>query len=444
MSASQSPRKRWWDSQDMRVTAAEGRAWDLYDSVYRHTEFDAGVLQEYRSERLAELRERARSTAAYREVDDEWPRTATVTRKSDFVQRIEDYRTGEVDPLDVIRVRTSGTTGRPAVFEHSEEHLIHAAASRLRTFDAYGIGVSDRILRISGNPSHPLVDFPSKAGGGSMIRLNAGRIDKENAEYVSRLLRDYAAPVLWAQPMELLLFAGRLREHLSAFPTPSRVLSHGDSLDEGARRVCAEIFQERPLDLYGLQEFGMIAWECPEAVGTYHVNDEKVVVETDHDGALLITNLVNRALVMARYRPEDRGTLISERCPCGRVLSRVSELAGRQRSFIATDDGRFVNVKQVEQYLDALSLSRWRVVQTRAGELDVLYTSEAELPLQQKDRVSERIARVAGQRRVEVRAVPLAEMMTATGKSPRFELFATQAWLARRVGEDHDGALSGA
>ena len=368
-------RPNWWYDTGLRRTAALTPGWRLYDEVHRHTQYDTERRAGLQRRRLATVLDAASRTGARRvrltpsgdplaELSG-WP----VMPKRRFVAELDRLRTDLVDPADVLRIRTSGRTGDPVVVDHEEQLLVENMANQLRTFAAYDLRPGMRFLRVSCDPRHQMVSFVAHPAhpGTVQLTLNVARLDAANAAFVGRLCQEFAPDAVWGPPMEQLVTACRIRSGLLPDLDVRVVLTFGDRLTAATRQVLASVHGAPVHDLYSLDEFGPLAWECPQAPGTYHVNEERVLLERDDDGALVMTNLINRAMAIIRYRPEDHARIVEAPCPCGRTLLRITDIVGRQRGLLIDRDGVPLAVEPLELCLDRLPLRHWRISQDEPG-----------------------------------------------------------------------------
>ena len=60
-------------------------------------------------------------------------------------------------------------------------------------------------------------------------------------------------------------------------------------------------------------------------------------------GAVLVTDLLNGAMPLIRYRIGDMAAWADGPCPCGRGLPRLERVAGRVTDFLVGADGRLVS-----------------------------------------------------------------------------------------------------
>ena len=87
-------------------------------------------------------------------------------------------------------------------------------------------------------------------------------------------------------------------------------------------------------------------------------------------GAILVTDLLNHAMPLIRYRIGDLGAWAAGPCRCGRGLPRLERVAGRVTDFLAGCDGRLVSGVFLATYVVAQrpSLGQVQIVQHKAGE----------------------------------------------------------------------------
>ena len=95
----------------------------------------------------------------------------------------------------------------------------------------------------------------------------------------------------------------------------------------------------------------MIASECDRHDGM-HVMAEGLFVEVIRGdqpaqpgelGAVLVTDLLNMAMPLIRYRIGDMAATDESACPCGRGLPRLRTVEGRVTYFLVGADGRLVS-----------------------------------------------------------------------------------------------------
>lgn len=170
-------------------------------------------------------------------------------------------------------------------------------------------------------------------------------------QYVDRIRR--FKPVLVDGYAESLNFlATYVREGGKPGFSPKAVMSSAQSLPDNVRDLIEDAFQTRVFDKYGSREFSGIAYSC-EASRDHHVMDESYVVELLTDGRptepgeigeIVITDLNNFSVPLIRYRIGDLAVAVdhSDRCACGRDLSRVGRIEGRTQAIVHCADGTWL------------------------------------------------------------------------------------------------------
>ena len=159
-------------------------------------------------------------------------------------------------------------------------------------------------------------------------------------------------------------------------------------------------------DLYSCEEAGLLASECPDRRGTYHVAAESVLVEVVDDdgtpvpagetGRVVVTDLHNLATPLVRYAVGDLGTAGAEACPCGRGAPTLGAIVGRERNLLVNRDGRRRWPTFGKLDLRPCGVSQVQLVQREPGTViaRVVMATTAEGPV--RDRILDELRRSAG------------------------------------------------
>jgi phenylacetate-CoA ligase len=156
--------------------------------------------------------------------------------------------------------------------------------------------------------------------------------------------------VLPARPLKAVIGTGEL-------PLPQ----HRDYIERA--------FETRFVNEYGCSEVGVIAFQCPE--GRMHVMAHNVFVEVvkdgrsvmDEEGEIVVTELNARTMPFLRYRMNDRGVLLSDRCACRLPLPLIEVSAGRLRGQLTLQSGRTV-YDAIFSYTFKQGVAAFKAVQT--------------------------------------------------------------------------------
>ena len=133
-----------------------------------------------------------------------------------------------------------------------------------------------------------------------------------------------------------------VREKGIVFPSLRAVWAMSAPLPEMLRSEFEAAFGCPAYDPYGSGEFYFIAGECSHKSGLHVCSDVRHVdIDQPNDtghGDILVTDLLNRAFPLLRYRIGDRGRHLKHPCPCGRPFPLIDYIHGRTVDVITLDD----------------------------------------------------------------------------------------------------------
>jgi phenylacetate-CoA ligase len=282
---------------------------------------------------------------------------------------------------DLIANQTGGSTGTPIAFYLSRERSCSRLAATLRHNAWAGWQVGDRAAVIWGAPT----DQPAADLRGRLRRLllreplwlDAGCLTRENMTEFHTTLLHYRPRFLLAYARAVVLFARFLKARGWVPHRPDALITSAEVLEDADRLLLEEVFGCRVFNRYGCREVSVIASECPAHSGL-HVMAEGLYVEVEtsrgparpgETGSILVTDLLNHAMPLIRYRIGDMGAWAAGSCPCGRHLPRLEKIAGRVTDFLVGSDGRLVSGVFLATYVVAQrpSLGQVQIRQDRPG-----------------------------------------------------------------------------
>ncbi|UCC95034.1 MAG: phenylacetate--CoA ligase family protein [Candidatus Omnitrophota bacterium] len=203
-------------------------------------------------------------------------------------------------------------------------------------------------------------------------------ISEECIDAYAAALQRYPVQFLQGYPVSLKKLAELLRARNWPRPvSPKAIFTFAEMLLPEHRRIIEDYFGCGIFDWYGMEERTVIACECEERKG-HHINSEFGVVEFIKNGVhiekdtheIVTTGLTNYAMPFIRYRTEDCGFPLKEKCSCQRGLPLMRVLGGRTRNYIIDREG---NYQQLIGLLDLFSdfISQYQFVQKKKGEVEV-------------------------------------------------------------------------
>ena len=277
-----------------------------------------------------------------------------------------------------IEAHSSGSTGEPLKYYIDKLSYSSGWAQTFRCWGWAGYKLGEPYVKISLNPRTRL----SKKIQDRLLNctyVHSRSISKDSInEYYNKmkntiLIRGYASA--------MYSVASLIKEYIGnvEFPRLKAVMTTGDTLFPHYRKLIESTFQCEVFDGYG-GETTPIAFECEEHNG-YHLCDESVIVEILKDdepasdnelGEIVFTSLDNFAMPFVRYKIQDIGRASSELCSCGRGLSTIKSIEGRDTDIVITPDGKYLIVHfftWLFEYIEGVD--QFQVVQKKIDEINI-------------------------------------------------------------------------
>jgi len=272
---------------------------------------------------------------------------------------------------------SSGTTGIPLTVYASPRDSTVRNLGWIRTYLANGMSPFDALAAFVGRA-------PAERAGRWNERIGVFRRHEISAwlgpdEWVARLQK-WRPEAMTGYVMTLRILAEFVRDRPEVNIRP-RVIFHTSALlDDGSRRLFEDVFGCRVVDIYGSDEAGCIAWECPTC-REYHVNEDLVLLEVlrdgrpalpGEDGDVVCTSLCSSVMPFIRYRQGDVVQVSARRPACGRGFPLIARIQGRVEDFLVLGNGQKMPPHPFYHCIDPVAgITRWRIVQETAGRLRV-------------------------------------------------------------------------
>jgi len=228
------------------------------------------------------------------------------------------------------KAETSGTSGTALEFFKSERWDSTVRAHLYRGYARFGVHPADRNGYLWGYNLRPSQQRKVRLLDWMQNRERLFQLDTASVEAFARRLRTasylsgYSSMVY--EIAKVVNKAGIELPHLKMVKGTSEMIL--DAYQVEAERA----FGRRIISEYGAAEAGLIAFECEK--GALHVNCEDVILETEADGSVLVTNLVSHSFPIIRYRLGDVVSMSGARCDCGRAHPVIDAVQGRRGSVV--------------------------------------------------------------------------------------------------------------
>ena len=340
-----------------------------YEREFERTQFaSADELRDLQTGRLQRLVKHAFASCAFyrerfaragispadiRSLED--LRALPILEKATIQERMADMVAEGWPVRDLIRNQTGGSTGTPVPFFLSGDRKCSRAAATLRHNRWAGWEVGDRAAVIWGAPRDRPADSLRSRLRGALLRepqwLDTSGLTEATMEHFRASLARYRPRVIQAYARSAVVFARWLESTGKGVHQPHSIVTSAEVLEDDDRRLLERVFGCRVFNRYGCREVSVVASECGEHSGM-HVMAEGLFVEIETPtgptqpgevGSILVTDLLNHAMPLIRYRIGDVASWATGHCACGRHLPRLERVGGRVTDFLVGEGGKLVS-----------------------------------------------------------------------------------------------------
>jgi phenylacetate-CoA ligase len=248
-----------------------------------------------------------------------------------------------------------------------------------------GWDVGDKVACIWGAPRDvPVAGWRARLRNLLLERqlfLDTAHLTEEKFAAFHKALSRFRPKVVLAYARSAVLFARYLRDEGLQPYRPHSIVTSAEVLEASDRRLLEEVFGCPVFNRYGCREVSVVASECEEHRGL-HTMAEGLYVEVVRSpgdgqlppgevGTILVTDLLNFAMPLIRYRIGDMGAWEEGPCPCGRGLPRLRNVQGRVTDFVVGTDGGLVSGVFLATYVIAQrpSLGQIQLLQEERGKV---------------------------------------------------------------------------
>lgn len=276
-----------------------------------------------------------------------------------------------------ITAHSSGSTGEPMKYYIDKASYSAGWAQTFRCWGWAGYRLGEPYVKISLNPRE---SFYKKVQDQLMNTkyIYASGITEANIIQKISEIQQFNPKIIRGYASYLYLLAKNM-EKTGITYSGATLATTGDMLHPEYRKSMEQQFNCKVFDGYG-GEGTTVAFEC-EAHEGFHICEEDVLVEflSNNEKAapgelanIVLTNLNNYAMPFIRYDIRDLGIYTDEVCSCGRELTMMKSIEGRDADIIVTPKGDYL----VIQFFTVLfkhfeSVEQFQVVQESLNELRV-------------------------------------------------------------------------
>lgn len=302
--------------------------------------------------------------------------------RSDLVQRYEQLLT--VDPCDKSRKtyknHSGGSSGEPVFF--SQDNLFWTSSMGIKwLFYSFIWPFPCRLLSLWGSERDILEGGEGFVGNLKLWLydrklLNSFRMSPAEMELYVRKINRFKPKIIEAYVQSIYEFAKYIDKNKLTVYSPKGIIVSAGTLYPEMRQLIEKVFECRVYNRYGSREVGDIACSCSENE-ELHTSPLHFVEILDCDlnpvrpgeiGDVYVTTLNNYTMPLIRYRIGDVATESDNQpCKCGRGLSRIKNIEGREMSVLRTKNGRIVPpeffIHMVGVVFNKESIKKFQIIQ---------------------------------------------------------------------------------
>ncbi|MGP8056086.1 MAG: phenylacetate--CoA ligase family protein [Nitrososphaerales archaeon] len=326
---------------------------------------------------------------------------------------------------DCIRASTSGTSGGPMAVFYDKRFMDYCmAAWRFRKRLAIGVKPWQKVMVIGyGGLIAPKKDQDQSGELARMKRKSQGR---ESLGPIVHLLRDrekrvtvgsdanevltqilkFDPKLIRGTPSYLRLLAEAMAERGIEGLGDKVVRTEGEVTDEETRKYLESSFKCKVFDEYSSWDFGNGAWQCTKREG-YHIDADLLILEVvrgnervspGERGEIVVTNLLNYAMPLIRYRVGDIGVLDGKTCSCGRGLPLLKSIEGREADCFTLPGGQLITPRTIMTVIQGTpGVSRYQAVQESMNQVRIELMRRGNEPEVSKDELVARCHSILGE-----------------------------------------------
>ena len=201
----------------------------------------------------------------------------------------------------------------------------------------------------------------------------------ESAREMIPDLLHFKPDVIWSNPSHARQLADVIAEDGIKGIRPKFVVLGGEILDEPTRAYLESTFGANAYPIFGAVELGSIARSCTERAGMHLMADSLLVevlrdgepVSPGEPGEMVVTNLLNEAMPLIRYKIGDVVIASGDPCQCGVTLPMLKSVEGRSVDYILLSNGESLSPRRILTFLHSVNdLPRTRRHQFLQRSLD--------------------------------------------------------------------------
>jgi phenylacetate-CoA ligase len=340
-----------------------------------------------------------------------------------------------LDKKDILKINTSGSTGEPFTIFADREQLEYRFATTMRSAEWTGWRIGNRQARLwhqtLGMSKTQALREKIDAIFLRRMFIPAFEVDSKSILKIINKLNRKKPVLLDGYAESLNLIASFLNQsNIEIKFQPKAIMSSAQALPDETRMQIERAFKSKVFDKYGSREFSGIAYECMAHKG-HHVMEESYIVELlvndraarpGEIGEVVITDLLNRAVPMIRYRIGDLAVAMDNEtnCDCGRSHMRIGRIEGRTQAIVHCANGTWLPgtffAHFFKGYEDCVRF--FQIHQSQKGEFELKMVKGSGFSIEKFDELMRNLRKYVSETRIDVVEVDEIPMVRTGKRSP--------------------------
>jgi len=273
-----------------------------------------------------------------------------IVTKEDIRNAQDDIISKGYEKKYLIKYKTGGSTGTSFEGYITEEcsELRNSCTIRHDRWSGWDLG--DAVGAVWGNinTDRTIKEIIKEYILTKYIFLDTMNVNEYTVKLFANQWQKVKPSLLFGHAHSLYLLAQYVSDLNLSTIRPRSIISSSMTLMDHERKKIENVFGVKVYDRYGCEEVGLIASECEKHMGM-HLNIEHLYIEIinekgntanlGEEGNIVVTDLLNRAMPIIRYKLGDIGILSDIKCPCGRGLPLLGKVKGRTADYLKKMDG---------------------------------------------------------------------------------------------------------
>ena len=326
------------------------------------------------------------------------------TRKTVQSQPVKQIIAQGLNPTHLLAVTTGGSSGIPLTIYRTwlEERLLNQF--RWRTFSVYGWQASDKICEVrflynTQGENQQIQNFIQRLNYYQRVAINCFLpVDQIIAQ-----LGQHRPDIIGGLPMVMERVAQAVLAQDCAITPPKFIVAGGEVMTQQMQQTISNAFKAPVFNIYGSNEFNMLAWQCPQSAN-FHVCEDNVIIEilkegkpvaVGESGEMIVTGLNSFSMPFIRYHLGDLVTK-GEACgSCGLPYATIRQVVGRMLDYLVLADGREVHpITLIPLIRDVTWIKGYRLIQETVDHLSFNVIPTHKPTIEQENTFKEQICTI--------------------------------------------------